>query len=478
MASNVDGAVVIDVDMNVDDAEKELARLKKRVLKLEDEIGDKATHRSKISSDLVAARKELEKLKKEEPAVLVDGQFADNSEYYKLLGDAKEKVVQLEKELNEVDDAIGRQTVSLEWTKQRYGEILQLADDLGRAVNTDTISGRVKEAENELLRIEREGKGLGDAEYDAAYRKLALLTAEAKNYQKELAKTPEQIQKEEAIFAKAQEAERKRAEAERERVEAEQRLAYIKESAIVADQHIVDLTEELLALKTRLNELESAGVGAGYAEYDAASARISEINRELREYQNASLGVEEGTKKSASSMQKLKNRIKEIAASALVFNVISSGLRQFMAWTGKAVKTNNQARQSIAQLKGALLTLAQPLVEVIIPAFTMLVSVLTRVVAVVAQLVSALFGKTIKQSKDGAKALYKEANAIEGVGAAADEAAGSLAGFDEINTINTENTGEAAEAVLQPRRSLQTSPGLMGWALFWTGLKRSPIWWD
>lgn len=136
-------------------------------------------------------------------------------------------------------------------------------------------------------------------------------------------------------------------------------------------------------------------------------------------------------------MDRFTARVKKLASRVFVFTMITTALRGMRNLMGKVIRTNSEARQSIAQLKGALLTLAQPLVEIIIPAFTMLVNVLARVVTVVAQLISALFGKTLKQSRDGAKSLYNEANAIEGVGAAAKEAAGSLAGFDEINTIDT-----------------------------------------
>lgn len=45
-----------------------------------------------------------------------------------------------------------------------------------------------------------------------------------------------------------------------------------------------------------------------------------------------------------------------------------------------------------------------------------------------------LFGSTIKQSAQAAEGLNKETEALEGVGAAADEASGALAGFDEINS--------------------------------------------
>ena len=52
-----------------------------------------------------------------------------------------------------------------------------------------------------------------------------------------------------------------------------------------------------------------------------------------------------------------------------------------------------------------------------------------------------LFGKTISQSQEAAKGLYEETEALKSVGGAAEDAAGSLAGFDEINTIQTENAG-------------------------------------
>lgn len=237
--------------------------------------------------------------------------------------------------------------------------------------------------------------------------------------------------------------------------DAEQSRAEVLSSAQVADQHIVDLNRELLELKARQTEMEQLGLGLGHEEYDQAVARIGEINGELKKYQKnlfhaadgaeeAARGTErisEASKRANGYMNNFGKRLKGILASAFVFNILSSGLRQFTAWAGKSVRANDEARAAIARLKGALLTLAQPLVEVVIPAFTLLVNILARVVTAVAQFVSAIFGKTLSQSKNGAKALYEEAEAIQGVGAAADGAAGSLAGFDEINTISAENAG-------------------------------------
>lgn len=104
---------------------------------------------------------------------------------------------------------------------------------------------------------------------------------------------------------------------------------------------------------------------------------------------------------------------------------------------------NSDARESIAQLKGALLTLAQPLVSVIVPAFTLLVKVITAVVSQITRLVALISGKSVKATANSAKALNKETSALKGTGSAAKKAASQLAAFDEINQISTNTANDA-----------------------------------
>ena len=447
--STADGSVVINVDMNVSDAEKELTRLKGRVFKLESDIEEKESRRN----DLVERRRRLEAeindLQKGRKT-LGGESFADNSAIDEKISDIRKEVFTINKEIGTIDTSLDGLTSTLDFTKMRFGEVSEIAKTLTKDFDTSTISGRLEKASYELAQISARGKGLGDDEYDEAYRKLALLTSEARAYQKELSKTPEQAQREYEIAQrtedKRQEQIAKEAAAAIQAQIAEQRLMDIKENAAVVDQHIVDLNEELVHLKNRQAELQQAGVGLGHQEYDDILQRLNEINLEFKGYEDGLLQVEKDTDKigkktdeASKAMGRLRGRILELAKSAFIFNVISRGLTSLQQLTMKYLKTNEETRNAIAQLKGALLTLAQPLIEIVIPAFTLFVNILTRIITAVAQLVSSLFGKTIKQSKDGAKALYKEANAIGAVGEAAEEAAGSLAGFDEINTINTEN---------------------------------------
>lgn len=105
--------------------------------------------------------------------------------------------------------------------------------------------------------------------------------------------------------------------------------------------------------------------------------------------------------------------MREVIRSALVFTVITQGLAKFREWMGKVIKTNDEARASIARLKGALLTLAQPMIEVIIPAFTSFVDMLARIISMAARITAALFGTTAEKAADSAENLYEETEALE-----------------------------------------------------------------
>lgn len=142
----------------------------------------------------------------------------------------------------------------------------------------------------------------------------------------------------------------------------------------------------------------------------------------------------------ASRFEKLSSRIAKLAASALVFSTITKGLTLLRDWAGKVITSNDQASASLARLQGALLTMAQPLVSIIIPAFTTFINLLTAIVGKIADFLSALGGKTVQQSANAAKALNKQAGAIGGVGDAAEDAKKQLMGFDEINKLSSVDT--------------------------------------
>lgn len=169
---------------------------------------------------------------------------------------------------------------------------------------------------------------------------------------------------------------------------------------------------------------------------ERAEGKAGEIQQQL-----AAAGVNgdkmaAATEKANKGMTKFSLRLREVVRSALVFTIITQALARFREWLGKVVKSNAEASAAIARLKGALLTLAQPIVNIIIPAFTTFVNILTSIINAISSLLSMLFGSTIDQSKEAAENLYNETDAIEGVGGAAKKASKSLASFDEINKLS------------------------------------------
>jgi len=188
-----------------------------------------------------------------------------------------------------------------------------------------------------------------------------------------------------------------------------------------AEKALSDYDSKISGLEGKLNlaKEEAGGLQQNMAKSGPAAAKMAKsVDR---------------AQKSAS---KFSSRMREVIRSALVFTVITQGLAKFREWMGKVIKTNDEARASIARLKGALLTLAQPMIEVIIPAFTNFVDMLARIISMAARITAALFGTTAEKAADSAENLYEETEALEKTGEAAEEAGKSLASFDEINQLS------------------------------------------
>lgn len=160
------------------------------------------------------------------------------------------------------------------------------------------------------------------------------------------------------------------------------------------------------------------------------SKKIAGITKNMNVFSRLSDGLSQKFKRLGSTIK-----------SALVFSVIYKGLATVREQMGAYLAVNTQFSTSLRQLQGVLLTAFQPIYDVVLPALTALANGLAQAIAVVSQFTARLFGTTAKQSQKSAEALYNEANALKATGEAAEDAAGSLAGFDEINAIQTEKQG-------------------------------------
>ena len=176
---------------------------------------------------------------------------------------------------------------------------------------------------------------------------------------------------------------------------------------------------------------------------DAAKTRAGELTREITNASGASERMELAEKKVSDSMNTFSKRVSGLFKRVLVFSLITRALQSLRTWLGKTIMQNEEARAAVARLKAAFLTLAQPILQVVIPVFVKLVNILTQVVTAIAKFFGMLSGKSWSSQKSAAQGLNEEQKALEGVGSAAEDASKSMASFDEINQL-TDNSASAA----------------------------------
>ena len=165
----------------------------------------------------------------------------------------------------------------------------------------------------------------------------------------------------------------------------------------------------------------------------AAGEMIANVEQERkeREAENSALA------KAGQYAARFRDQVKSLARSMLVFSVITAALMALRKQIKAAIATSAEASDAFARLKGALLTLAAPLMDVLIPALTWLMNLLAAIVSEIVTIIAILSGKSKKSMEASGKNLYKEAAAIDATGKAAKEATDALAAFDEINKLST-----------------------------------------
>lgn len=208
--------------------------------------------------------------------------------------------------------------------------------------------------------------------------------------------------------------------------EQERTVKSLQKEYDTADKSLQNMDKAIQNDTTALNRMKDEA--GGYAE------RLAQAKNETR-------GISPAAEAASKHMEQFTNRIKVLARRVLVFSLITKALRSLKDYMWSAIQTNEDAMASIAKLKAALMTLAQPIVNVVIPAFTVLVDVITRVVNAISRLLSMLFGTTAEESAKAAENLYEQQKALKGVGSAAKKAKGSLASFDEINKLSSDSSG-------------------------------------
>lgn len=185
-------------------------------------------------------------------------------------------------------------------------------------------------------------------------------------------------------------------------------------------------------------------------ELDMAIAKLERLKTEAEFTAEAAQKTNEQYErlpKSVSKTNGMLQRLKRLAVSAFVFNAFSQGVTSLRKSLGDTLKTNTQFVNSIAKIKGNLLTAFAPIYESALPGINALASGLSSLTAQLAAFIAALSGTTVEQAADTAKNLYDQANATDKVTAATKKAEKSLASFDEINKITAGNSANKTDSI-------------------------------
>lgn len=182
---------------------------------------------------------------------------------------------------------------------------------------------------------------------------------------------------------------------------------------------------------------------------NAFSKAFSGAKKMAGGFGKAVTGIKGKLSSAGKSAGRFGTRLKSIISGALVFNLLSSALRKMTDYLGTAIGSSSQMKDALANLKGAAMTAAQPIVEMLTPALTALANGAATVLSYLTRLISFFTGKTVSSMSNAAKKIQSTAGAAK-------KAMASIAGFDEIQKLDSkDSSGGGGSADVQPNFDFQ-----------------------
>ncbi|MGM9628354.1 MAG: hypothetical protein ACI3V4_09745, partial [Faecousia sp.] len=126
MTGNSDGSVVVVVRLTTDEAEKEAARLQKKILRLEESLTVGKHKKNVLTENLKSAQKELEELQSK--TTISEGKAVISPEDVSRISDLQDSISSAKKEIDKQNKSIEETQMRLDGVKIRYQEVAQMAD--------------------------------------------------------------------------------------------------------------------------------------------------------------------------------------------------------------------------------------------------------------------------------------------------------------------------------------------------------------
>ncbi|MDB8553249.1 hypothetical protein [Turicibacter sanguinis] len=244
------------------------------------------------------------------------------------------------------------------------------------------------------------------------------------------------------------------------------------------------LSEQILKAEANINRLTATSDKLGFKLSDLDS-KLSQTSGASSKVSNGMNNINQATKKATTSARLFGDRVKKntqqmgsyrsgigmmvrsMITWGMVFPMIIRGLSALGTYIGQSFMTNQQFANSLTQIKTNLMVAFTPIFQAVLPALNALMFALATATTYIASFISAIFGKTYQQSYQATQGLIDAKTAMGAYGDSASDTAkkvkGALAGFDEINVLNTQDDanstagsgGSGAPTLVQP--SIDTS---------------------
>ena len=249
----------------------------------------------------------------------------------------------------------------------------------------------------------------------------------------------------------------------------------INDQILKTEESIIRLTSKSDKLGFKLSDLDSKLAALGKessstgnkidrlnSSFDKLSSNSNRSNGIFNRIGNSLKNLTSGLNTSSNSTRSFNNGIMgsigQMAKWMIFFPMIVNGIYAMSSSLFASLNTNAQFVNSLNQIKTNLMVAFMPIYQAILPAINALMSALATVTQYIASFISALFGKTYKQSFQAAQGLInakdamgaygsateKAGNSAEKAGKKAKKALGDLMGFDEINKLNIQDTPDSS----------------------------------
>ena len=223
------------------------------------------------------------------------------------------------------------------------------------------------------------------------------------------------------------------------------------------------LQEQILKTEANINKLIATSDKLGFKLNDL-DAKFAKASNSAKSTSNSINAIDSAAKKATNSFKLFGNStnktnralgqhrsnigiiVRSMFTWGIVFPLVLRGLTALATAIGQGLMTNQQFANSFNQIKTNMMVAFTPILQAVLPALNTLMAALAKATTYIASFISAIFGKTYKQSYQATQQLIDAKVAMGAYGDSAKKAAKDvkgLAAIDEINTLGATNANIA-----------------------------------